>query len=81
MLKVQYVRKMEKTSGHPYNSIRAWKYNYKFSLKFVFKKFVLEEIEMLDSSKAIQQKNIPVKTIKGNSDLRAKVICKLFTES
>ena len=36
---------------------------------------------MLDSSKAIQQKNIPVKTIKGNSDLRAKVIGKLFIES
>ena len=36
---------------------------------------------MLDSWKAIQESNIPVKLIKKNSDLFAEVICKYFNES
>ena len=41
----------------------------KFSFNFVSKEHVLEEIQMLDSSKAIQESNIPVKLIKADSDL------------
>ena len=36
---------------------------------------------MLDSSKAVQESDIPVKLIKGNSDLFAEIICKYFNES
>ena len=36
---------------------------------------------MLDSSKAIQESNIPVKLIKGNIDLFAEIICTYFNES
>ena len=36
---------------------------------------------MLDSSKAIQKSDIPVKLIKENSDLFAEIICKYFHES
>ena len=36
---------------------------------------------MLDSSKAIQESDIPVKLIKENSDLFAEIICKYFNES
>ena len=36
---------------------------------------------MLDSSKAIQESDIPVKLIKGNSDLFAGIICKYLNES
>ena len=36
----------------------------KFSFNFVSKEHVLEEIQMLDSSKAIQESDIPVKLIK-----------------
>ena len=53
----------------------------KFSFNFVSKEHVLEEIQMLDSSKAIQESDIPVKLIKENSDLFAEIICKYFTES
>ena len=35
----------------------------------------------MDSAKAIQESHIPVRLIKGNSDLFAKVICKYFNES
>ena len=35
----------------------------KFSFNFVLKEHVLEGIEMLDSSKAIQESDIPVKII------------------
>ena len=45
------------------------------------KEHVLEEIQMLDSSKAIQESDIPVKLIKENSDLFAEIICKYFNES
>ena len=41
----------------------------------------LEEIQMLDSSRAIQESDIPGKLIKGNSDLFAEIICKYFNES
>ena len=40
------------------------------------KKHVLEEIQILDSSKAIQKSDIPVKLIKGSSDRFAEIICK-----
>ena len=53
----------------------------KFSFNFVSKEHVLEEIQMLDSSKAIQESDIPLKLIKGNSDLFAEIICKYFNES
>ena len=53
----------------------------KFSFNFVSKEHVLEEIQMLDSSKAIQENDIPVKLIKGNSDFSAEIICKYFNES
>ena len=53
----------------------------KFSFNFVSKEHVLEEIQMLDSSKAIQESDIPVKLIKENSDLFAEIICKYFNES
>ena len=36
---------------------------------------------MLDSLKAIQESNIPLKLIKENSDLFAETICKYFNES
>ena len=36
---------------------------------------------MLDSSKAIQESDISVKIIKGNSDLFVEIICKFFDES
>ena len=45
------------------------------------KEHVLEEIQMLDSSKTIQESDISVKLIKENSDLFAEVICKYFNES
>ena len=53
----------------------------KFSFNFVLKEHVPEEIQMLDSSKAIQESDIPAKLIKGNSDLFAEIICKHFNES
>ena len=36
---------------------------------------------MLDSPKAIQESDFPVTSIKGNSDLFEKIICKYFNES
>ena len=53
----------------------------KFSFNFVSKELILRKIKTLDSSKAIQENNIPVKLIKGNSDLFAEIICKYFNES
>ena len=53
----------------------------KFSFNFVSKEHVLEEIQMLDSSKAIQESDIPVKLTEGNNDLFAEIICKYFNES
>ena len=53
----------------------------KFPFNFVSKEHVLGEIQMLDSSKAIQESDIPVKLIKENSDLSAEIICKYFNES
>ena len=53
----------------------------KFSFNFVSKEHVLEEIQMMDSSKAIQESDIPVKLIKENSDLFPQIICKYFNES
>ena len=64
----------------------------KFSFNFIWKEHVLEEIQMVDSSKAIQESEIPVqkillmllfllifvKIMKGNSDLFAEVICIFF---
>ena len=52
-----------------------------FSFNFVSKEHALEEIQMLDSSKAIQESDILVKLIKENSDLFAETICKYFNES
>ena len=53
----------------------------KVFFNFVLKEHVLEEMQMLDSSKAIQESNIPVKLIKESSDLFAEIICKYFNES
>ena len=53
----------------------------KFSFNFVSKEQVLEEIHMFDSSKSIQESDIPVKIIKGNSVRFAEIICKFFNES
>ena len=53
----------------------------KFSFNFVSKEHVLEDIQILDSSKAIQESDILVKLIKENSDLFAEIICKYFNES
>ena len=53
----------------------------KFSFNFVSKEHVLRKIKMLDSSKAIQESDIPVKLIKGDSDLFADIICKCFNKS
>ena len=50
----------------------------KFSFNFVSKEHILEEIQLLDSSKAIKENDVPVK---GNSDLLAEAICKCFNES
>ena len=61
----------------------------KFPFSFIWKEHVLEEMQMVDSSKAIQVSEIPVKKIllmllfllilvkimKGKSDLFAEVIC------
>ena len=41
----------------------------KFSFNFVSKEHVLEKIQMLDSSKAIHESDIPVKLIKENGKL------------
>ena len=49
----------------------------KFSINFVSKEHVLEEIQMLDSSKAIQERDIPVNLTKENNDLFAEIICKI----
>ena len=53
----------------------------KFSFNFASKEHVLEEIKMLDSSKAIQESDNPVKLIKENSNFFAEIICKYFNES
>ena len=53
----------------------------KFSFNFVSKKHVLEEIQMLDSSKAIHESDIPVKLNKENSEFFAEIICKYFNKS
>ena len=53
----------------------------KCSFNCVSKEHVLEEIQMLDSSKAIQESDIPVKLIKEINDLFAEIICKYFNES
>ena len=63
---------MEKPSKQPYNNIRAWKCAYAFSFNFVSRGHGLEEIEMLDSLKAIQESDISAKIIKVNSELFAK---------
>ena len=42
----------------------------KYSFNFALKEYVLEDIQMLDSSKAIQESDIPVKLIKENSFCR-----------
>ena len=36
---------------------------------------------MLNSSKAIHESDIPIKLIKGNTDLFAEIICKYINES
>ena len=53
----------------------------KFSFTFVSKEHVLGEIQIMDSSKAIQESDIPVKLTKENGDLFAEIICKYFNES
>ena len=53
----------------------------KFPFNFVSKEHALEEIEMLDSSKAIQESDILVKIIKGNKNLFAQLIWNFFNES
>ena len=50
----------------------------KFSFNFVFEEYVLEEMEMLDSSKAIQESYILVKIY---IHLFVEVICQFFNES
>ena len=50
----------------------------KFSFNFVSKEHVLEGIQMLDSSKAIQESDIPIKLIKENSDLFAEIISNIL---
>ena len=53
--------------------------------KFVSKEHALEEMKMLDFSKAIQKSdvpvNVPVKLIKENSGRFAEILCKYFNES
>ena len=46
----------------------------RFSFNFVSKEHVLEEIQILDSSKAIQESDIPVNLTKGNNDLFANIV-------
>ena len=53
----------------------------KFPFNYVSKEHVLKEMQMLDSSKAIQESDIPVNLIKGKSNLFAEIICKYFNES
>ena len=53
----------------------------KCPFNFVSKEHILQEIQMLYSSKAIQESDIPVKLIKENSDLFAEITCKYFNES
>ena len=53
----------------------------KLSFNFVSKEHVFEEIQILDSPKAIQESDILVKLIKENRDLFAEIICKYFNES
>ena len=48
---------------------------------FVSKEHFLEEIQMLNSSKAVQESFIPIKLIKGNSDLFAWIIYKYLIDS
>ena len=43
----------------------------KYCFNFVLKEYVLEEMQMLDSSKAVQESDIPLKLIKENSHLFA----------
>ena len=50
-------------------------------INFVSEEYVLEEIQTLNSSKAIHESDIPIKLIKGNSDLFAEIICKYINES
>ena len=50
----------------------------KFSFNFVSKEHVLEEMQMLDSSKTIQESDIPVKLIKEGSDLFAETFVNIL---
>ena len=45
----------------------------KFFFNLASKENIFEEIQMLNSSKAIQESNIPVKLIKGNNNLSAEL--------
>ena len=61
-----------------YSSILAIASEYKnranFCFNFVSKEDVLAEIKALDVSKAIQENDIPVKTIKANDNFFAEAI-------
>ena len=46
----------------------------KFSFNLVSKENIFEEIQVLNSSKAIQESDISIKLFKGNSDLSAELI-------
>ena len=52
-----------------------------FSFNFVSKEDFLTEIKVLDVSKAIQESDIPVKTINANENFFAEAICFYFKTS
>ena len=54
------------------------KIHLNFTFGFVSKEHVLEEMEMLDSSQAVQESDTPVKIIKGKIDPFAEVACTFF---
>ena len=73
------------TKWRNFPSILAIASEYKnranFSFNFVSKEDFLTEIIVLDVSKAIQESDIPVKTINANENFFAEVICFYFKKS
>ena len=73
---------MEKPTKYPNNSIRIYKnIEQTFLSIFVSKEDVLTEIKVLYVSKAIQENDIPVESIKENENFFAEAICFHFNKS
>ena len=72
-----------KWRNHPSTLVIASEYKNRANFPFnsVSKEDVLTEIKMLDVSKAIQECDIPVKTIEANENLFTEAICFYFNKS